>query len=356
MRSLPIASIAFVASLAAIGCGPVQQGPEDTVGVDAVANDSITASDAPPNVTDSGPPSENVDPNCTDGRYTEPLPNTSASIADIAFNANDVAGYYAAVLARRYPNGGDLVQGGLMNTSLGNCVTLFSGSPTTAAEAISRLDTVVHECGHLYDLHLSNGLSSVYYFTGATRFSCQRGDTTSRGGDTFARSRIRTDSYSAMWPACSTTGGTTNCDSYADIYLDGNPDDSTFDSGDQGFNLLFEEDMQYVNSLATAWAFEDQAPSGRRTSARDGILNFLWYTERYLHMARTTYPAAYQRLSTDPCWRDAILTLWGRAWLYLQATQGMRALGIDDARLLPLVTNPELLDEIERIRTAASCP
>jgi hypothetical protein len=263
--------------------------------------------------------------------------------------------YYDAILGRRYPNGSTLIHGGQMNTSFGDCVMLFSGNPSTAQAAISSLDTVVHECGHLYDMQLGQGTGgNVYFFTDATRFSCTRGDTTSRGGDTFARSLIRNDSYSASYPPCN--GATTgNCDSYADIYLDGDPTDATFDSGDQGFNMLLEEDVQYVNSLATAWAFANQQPSGRRTSARDGILNFLWYVERYLHMARTMYPQAYMRLSTDQCWRDAILTLWGRAWLYLQATEGMTALGINDTRLMGLVTNPELLDEIERIRTASGC-
>ena len=119
--------------------------------------------------------------------------------------------------------------------------------------------------------------------------------------------------------------------------------------------LLLEEDVQYINSLATSWAYADQLGAGTSTSARDGILTFLWYVERYLHMARLTYPAAYTRLSTDPCWQNAILTVWGRAWLYLQHTEGMRALGIADGALMPLVTNPELLDEINRIRTAAGC-
>ncbi len=352
-------------ALFAPACGPVAS-PEDGGGDAVVTDEGADAlrvdsggTDAPRADTggpDAPSPSGYVDPACTDGRYTETLPNVSAAIADVTFSATNLAGYYDTVLMRRYPNGASIVTGGRMNTSFGDCVQLFSGNPTSATAALSSLDTVVHECGHLYDSQLARGMSStsVYYLTAVTRFSCSRGDTTSRGGDTFARSRITGDAYGASRAPCPASGGT-NCDSYAPIYLDGNPDDATFDSGDQGFNMLLEETVQYVNSLATAWSYADQMPRGQRTSARDGILTFLWYTERYLHMARLTYPAAYTRITTDACWRDATLTVWGRAWLYLQATQGMQPLGIDDAALLNLVTNPELLDEIHRLRMAAGC-
>ena len=320
-----------------------------------VATDTITVTDTGTS-NDAGPPSVNVDPNCTDGRYTEMLPSTTAMISDVTFTMSNVAGFYDNVLMRRWANGAALVRGGLMNTSI-NCVTAFAGNPTTAAAALSNMGTVVHECGHIYDNQLSRGMAStnVYWITETTRFACTRGDTTTRGGDTFARSRIARDSYSSARPPCGGTA-TANCDFYADIYLNGNPDDAVFESGDQGFNLLFDEVVEYVNSLATAYAYADQQPRGQRTSARDGILNFMWYLERYLHLARTMYPAAYARISGDMCWRDAILTVWGRAWLYLEATRGMTSLGISDAALMPLVTNPELLDEIERLRTLSSCP
>lgn len=343
------------AALVVPACGPVapfDDGGRDVSGTDAgpdAPRGDASGADAPPT-------SGYVDPGCTDGRYTETLPNVSAAINDVTFSAADVAGYYNTVLTRRYPNGAAIVAGGRTNTSFGDCVQVFSGNPASASAALSSLDTVVHECGHLYDGQLARAMAStnVYYLTGVTRFSCMRGDTTSRGGDTFARSRITTDAYGSARAPCMTPGAR-NCDSYAQIYLDGNPDDATFDSGDQGYNMLLEETVQYVNSLATAWSFVDQQPRGQSTSARDGILTFLWYVERYLHMARITYPAAYSRITTDACWRDATLTVWGRAWLYLQATQGMQPLGIDDAALFALATQPELLDEIHRLRMAAGC-
>src|SRR5690606_17662807 len=115
-------------------------------------------------------------------------------------------------------------------------------------------------------------------------------------------------------------------------YLDGNATDGTFESGDQGYNLLLEEAAQYVNSLATALAFEDQYER-QRVSERDGILTFLWYIERYLAMARAEYPEAYALLSEDPCWRQATLTVWDRGWFYLAATAGNESLGLDDAAI-----------------------
>ena len=297
------------------------------------------------------PPGIHVDPSCTDGLYTEAIPDVDADISDIAFT--EIGPYVDAVLDRRYPVGADLVAGGRMHTGFGmDCDILFAGGASSGADVIGRLGTIVHECGHFFDLHLSSGSTSVYEVTGDLRLSCQRGDATNRGGDTFARSRINDDAYSALRPPCGGSGS--DCDRYADIYLDGDPDDGTFQGGDQGFNMLFEETVQYVNSLAVAWAFVDQRPAGQRTSARDGLLTFLWYTERYLRRARLQDPDAYARI-TDPCWRDAILEVWGRAWLYLEATEGITALGIADATLMDLVTDPELLEEIQRLRDLEGC-
>ncbi len=295
-------------------------------------------------------PSGPVDPACLDGMYSEVLPST-ASIDDITFSG-DIGAYVDAVLDRRYPTGATLVRGGRMDTGFGQpCDELFAGSPSSGDDVMQRLNTIVHECGHIYDGFLSSGSSNVYVFTSGLQISCDRGDSTSRGGDTFARSRINGDEYSSMRPPCS---GGSGCDFYGDIYLDGDPDDGMFDGGDQGFNMLFDEAVQYVNSLAVEWAYLDQASPGFSTSARDGILTLLWYVERYLRMARLSYPGAYSRLSTDACWREAILTLWGRAWLYLGETEGIAGLSIDDS-IEALVLDTELLGEIQRIRDLHGC-
>jgi len=300
------------------------------------------------------PPSGYVDPMCTDGQYAEAPPDRGASLDGISFSG-DVPAFVDAALAARYPFGLDLVRGGRMETRFGDCSVLFAGSPASDDDLYRRLDTIVHECGHIYDGFLSRPPTNAYVISDAPlRFDCSRGDTTERSGDTFARSRIRGDAYQPLRAPCA--GGGRGCDFYADTYLDGDPDDGTFQGGDQGFNMLLEEAVQYVNSLVTAYAFADRMSAGTSTSARDGILTLLWYVERYLHLARTDYPSAYAAISGDACWRDAILTVWGRAWLYLELTREVPGLGIDDDAIEALVADATLLDEIERIRTASGCP
>jgi len=72
-------------------------------------------------------------------------------------------------------------------------------------------------------------------------------------------------------------------------------------------------------------------------------------------MARLESPQAYKLLSEDQCWRRSILTVWGRAWLYLKATEQYPSLGIDDAKLEGLATDPELLAEIQALRGFEGC-
>lgn len=285
--------------------------------------------------------------------YREALPDPTAAIDDLAFTG-DVPGFVDAALRRRYPFGLALVQGGRMNTAYGDCSVVFAGSPATAADVYESLSTITHECGHLWDGQLSSGSTNVYEVNATLALMATRGDANDRGGDTFARSLIRADAYQASRPPCA-PGAYAGCDSYADTYLDGDPTNGTFEGGDQGFNMLFDEIVQYVNSLATEYAFSDRRMSGYSTSARDGILTFLWYLTRYLHLARLDYPTAYTRIADDMLWRNAILTLWGRAWLYLGLTADDPSLGIDDGAIEALVLDSTLLDEIARLRTLAGC-
>ncbi len=295
---------------------------------------------------------EEVDPSCVDGKYAEALPNPGANIsAELAsYSEANLASFYDAVLKKRFPVGAWLVSSGLTNEQF-DCVEAFSSNTGTADGAIGSLSTVVHECGHVFNFTLPG---DAYGVTPDLQLSCSGGDSTDRGGLTFARSRLRNDEFYALRPDCADAGADPrNCDFYADVYLDGNPDDAVFEGGDQGFNSVLEETLQYVNSLATEYAFQDFI--GGSTSALDGILTFLWYVERYLAMARTEFPDAYAKLSADPCWRNAILTVWGRAWIMLEAAEGNQSLGIDDAELFELVRNPVLLGEIQRLRDLEGC-
>lgn len=342
-------TLALFVVLALLGCSRDRRPGGTPLGDGGAGADSGPGVDGGPGPGPTGP----VDPACVDGMYRETLPNPSAPIDDIAFSG-DVPSFVDAVLTRRYPFGLALVQGGRTNTSFGDCSVIFAGSPSSAANVYESLSTITHECGHLWDGQLSSGSTNVYEVNADLTLTAMRGDTTSRGGETFARSLIRADSYQTSRPPCG--GGGSGCDSYADVYLDGDSTNGTFEGGDQGFNMLFDEVVQYVNSLATEYAFADRRSPGFATSARDGILTLLWYMERYLHMARLDFPPAYTRIAMDPVWRDSILTLWGRAWLYLGITADDPSLGIDDAALEGLVMDATLLDEIERLRTLAGCP
>jgi len=352
--TLPL-PLLLVALLALLGCSDDRRRPGGTpIGDAGSGADSGPGFDAGVGA-DGGPgpgPTGPVDPACVDGLYRETLPNPDAPIDDIAFTG-DVPAFVDAVLMRRYPFGYELVAGGRTSRSFPqDCSVVFANSPSSAADVYEALSTITHECGHIWDGELSSGSTNVYEVNADLTLTAMRGDTTSRGGDTFARSLIRGDSYQTSRPACS---GGSGCDFYADVYLDGDPTNGSFEGGDQGFNMLFDEVVQYVNSLATEYAFADRRASGASTSARDGILTLLWYMERYLHMARLDTPAAYMRIAMDPIWRNAILTLWGRAWLYLGVSADDPSLGIDDAALEALVLDPTLLDEIERLRTLAGC-
>ncbi|MGE3636522.1 MAG: hypothetical protein AB7P00_41845, partial [Sandaracinaceae bacterium] len=347
-------SASFLALGLIAGCDDRPTSDAGAGGDGGVAGDGAVGGDAGMMVT---PTSPLVDPDCVDGMFSETLPDPSADISDLvtSYSPADLIAFVDGVLARRYTTGAELALNGRMGSL--DCVTVFSSNTGTADGAIDSLNTVVHECGHLYDGDESPFGSNTYVINDSPlRLTCAGGNSMGLGGMTFERSRIRNDSYQTLRPPCA--GGGTGCDFYADVYLDGDPDDGTFDGGDQGFSMLLEETVQYVNSLATSYAFTNELNRGGRSSQKDGILTFLWYVMRYLRMARLEYPTAYEHIldGDGGCWRNAVLTVWGRAWLYLDVTESMTHLGIDDAALTTLVMDQDLLGEIQRLRDAEGCP
>jgi hypothetical protein len=305
----------------------------DTAGPDTGASDTATG-------PDTAPP---ADPLCDDGTWDEALPTDSASLSALiaGYDAAAFRGFIAGVLEARYPLGAHLVAEGVrVGGRLGDCVAFFAGDTSSPSAVMSSISTVVHECGHFLDVALSSSRVSHYSILADLSFSCPR------IGNDLARSRLNEDPYADLLPT----------DFYRDIYLNGDPDDDQFESGDQGFDMVLEEAAQYVNSLATDWALRDQMGAGRSISARDGILTLLWYTMRYLRLARLEDPATYQAILGDPCWREATLTVWNRAWFYLDLSEGLDALGIHDARLMELVGDPALRGEVEALREAHGCP
>ena len=338
--------------------GPTRDAGGDAadVGSDTAADVTTdTPADSGEDAVDPPPTSELVDPGCLDGQYTETLPPADADISGLvdSYDSDNYREFIFAVLDARYPVGAYLVNGAIENSGMGDCIEFFVRGTSSASEIFGQLSTFVHECGHFWDIAEGGFSDSTFIYTPDLWLSCEQGDTTARGGVTFARSLLNGDDYSELRPPCSGGGFGDGCDSYADIYLDGDPFDANFDGGDQGFNSVIEEATQYVNSIATGYAFSDQVRGS--VSERDGILTFLWWIERYLRLARLEYPDAHEALLDDACWREAILTVWGRGWMYLDATEGMGNLGIDDAAILDLVQDPELVGEIQRVRDAEGC-
>jgi len=354
VSSLVALTAGSLVTLAAAGCGSsstTRQGFTDPG--DTTTPDAGTDPTDPGSTGSSGNPApQPTKPGCAQTMYTEALP-TSASLSSLSFSTAQAQTYMLGALQLRYPLGKFITEGGISSplaAQQGNCVDRFLSDKSSADAVLRGATTAVHECGHLFDLGQAKGASGASYVLRTDlRFDCSDGDTTTRSGKTFARSLIRSDSFYAKRQACPPNQASAGCDFYADTYLDGSPTDAMFDSGDQGYNSVLEEATQYVNSLATALAFKD-AFAGSKSSDRDGILTFLWYIERYHLMARTKYPSAYTLLSGDACWRQATLSVWDRAWFYLDATKGMDELGLDDAAIEALVKDPTLTAEIDALR------
>jgi hypothetical protein len=348
-----IGSLVVAAALAIAGCSSsaTPRTGFDTAPTDPGATPGEGEGEGNPAGTGEPPPAQPEKPGCAQDEYTETLP-TKASISGIPFSQAGANDFLLAALEKRYPIGKAIVEGGLSSSlaaSQGNCIDRFLRDKSSAGAVLRQSSTIVHECGHFFDLGGSSGSGSEFVLKPKElTFTCKSGDTTTRGGKTFARSLLKKDTHYAKRQAC---GGKVaqGCDFYADIYLDGSSSDPTFQSGDQGYNSVLEEATQYVNSLASALAFQEQY-AGTKVSERDGILTFLWYIERYLAMARTDYPAAYKLLSEDSCWRQATLSVWDRGWFYLKATDGLSNLGMDDAKLETLVTDKVLTSEIDALR------
>ncbi|HVJ94106.1 MAG TPA: hypothetical protein VM580_30160 [Labilithrix sp.] len=289
------------------------------------------------------PPAPTQDkPGCGQNPYTETLP-TTASLDGLPFSRETADKFLLSALEKRYPIGKAIVEGGLSSArskNMGDCLKIFLGDRSSESRVLRSASTAVHECGHFYDMGKATRDEAAYVIRPDLTFMCKSGDTTSRGGKTFARSLISRDAHARKRTPCGMGGK--GCDGYATTYLTGQ-------SGEQGYNSVLEEATQYVNSLATAFAFREQY---ERTNAseRDGILTFLWYVERYLALAHANYPEAYKLISEDSCWRQATLTIWDRGKLYLDATKDIPGLGLDDTSIEELVNTPELLAEIDALR------
>jgi hypothetical protein len=295
--------------------------------------------------------SSHVNSACTDGKYREDLTDFSLSIADLeaAYDQSAPMDFMQKAAQRRYPVGFQYMEQVKTDPQ---CMTFTGMHGKGVVEDLKTASISYHECGHLYDLSKMSFSTSYYFIKPGVEFTCPNAPNGKER--TFARSLLNEDLYNAKWGPCA-PGQFEGCDSYLSVYLDGDPRDATFQGGDQGIDALMEEVTQYINSLGISYAFSDRTDVQHWGSQRDGILTMLFYVERYLQYGRTHEPEDYNFIINNSCWRDMILTTWGRAWLYLDQTAGKGNMGIQDKKIQELVDDPALLDEIEHVRKK-SCP
>ena len=118
-----------------------------------------------------------------------------------------------------------------------------------------------------------------------------------------------------------------------------------FDSGDQGYGMLFEETLQYSRSLS--WKYNVDDIEKTRGSGKDSMLLWLWWNERYLKLVREEYPAEHEFFMEH--WAEAFLTVWGQAWRHLDTPSMLyNPDKYDD--LLELVTDDLMLGEVQYVR------
>ncbi len=311
-----------------------------------------------------------VDKNCIDGKYiTEEKeqflePNEFPSIQDLvsAFDENNYMAYIYGILERRYPTGKSIIEQGGGQTA----VDKWLWGSTSLSSIMRSLGTVIHEIGHGLDQQTPQNWYFISLDPAGNPLSFttpgMHGKKTTSSSPMYSieRSLVLADDQNYKRPPAQSSKivtskefgqGPFGCDkSYAEIYLCGDPTDSKFDSGDQGFNSLIEEYVQYINSLAYAYYFQDYF---RPSSHRHAMLTWMWWCQRYLRKIRTEHPDQYDYLYQNKVWLELILTLWGRAWMYLRTKYpGMQP---DTDYLHQLVQEPDMLAEIQRIRDACDC-
>ncbi len=312
-----------------------------------------------------------VDRNCIDGKYIleekEQFlePNEFPSIQNLVngYSSSNYMSFIYGVLEKRYPTGKSIIeQGGGQQA-----VDKWLWSKDNASSVLRSIGMVVHEIGHgidqsnpenTYFIAVGNGGEDVEFSTPG-----MHGENTWSGSPMYsmARSLLLDDDQNYKRPPADSgeiitsnefgEGPFGSDESYADTYLTGDPTDDNFDGGDQGYNSLMEEFTQYVNSLALEYYFMDY--NDRASSDRHAMLTWCWWNERYLRKIRTEHPDQYEYLLNNQVWLDFVLTMWGRAWLYLRTeVEGMQP---DTDYLHELVQQDVVLSEIQMLRDACGC-
>lgn len=245
------------------------------------------------------------------------------SAVEAAYRPDDVRAAFLEVSRLRYPPGVGFVEA---QTDAQLEQWLSRGKATFAA-AMEAYETVVHEGSHIWGFA---GFGGSGY-----RYRVVDDDLVVRTAflDNFDRSEILDRHPDAQG------------DFYASTYLTGR-------SGAQGFNTLLDEYNAYTHSLASRYCTRDLIGRGASTSAKDGILTFMWYVETYLRIAREDHPGDYAAILADAGHVEVILAVWDRAESWLDKAADVPGLGIDHVALAKRVYEADNLAEITRVRDA----
>lgn len=270
-------------------------GPSDPDGTTTDPTDTTPPDETPPD-------EETHPPNC----WWEPM-DTAVSVDDVrsGFSRSGALGDALEVMDRRWPAGSAL----LREMAHDPYVDVFLEESSWSA-MMDSLMTVVHEETHGYDYENSIHPTRFSYFV-------QDHQTlTMRWIDGFPRSRI----------ANRVEGDAT--DLYDSLYLVGT-------QGTYGFAELLDETNCYLNGLGGAIAGWDGIPW--TMSASDGPLAFLYFIALYLEEAEEEDPQLYRDLQNDPDVHEILETFWLRTHFFLQYSDPVPELGIEDQRIRALL-------------------
>lgn len=294
-----------------------------------------------------GGPGSILDPQCLDGKVyaAEPVVSPRPSVQDLmsSFNVANRLPWSIQFLNRRYPNGGAILSGATQGNNApngeANCFGIAYGAgDDTAQKTVAGFRTAVHECGHMMDLN-----HDQFMMYAGLAYKCNM----SLGDGTPPRSIILSDEFDAKGP----TGGI--LDFQKQVYLQPT---GTGNGGDQNFPLLFTEFSQYVNTIATSYAVYDIAPDD--VIAGDASRDFAWFVQRYLRVLRAKYKPQYDKVAGDQCWRQLILSVWGRVnryWYETTKDNDSKLVDGEAAKVDALMRDPLLLAEIENLRVLDGC-
>ena len=137
-------------------------------------------------------------------------------------------------------------------------------------------------------------------------YTCSNGSTPDNGEDKPFRSLINNDEYASLHPPCAnfTDQG---CDSYAAIYLNGDPNDGTFDSGIKDTACFMKH---YNISILLPHLFLCRSISVFHICPRWNPDIFV--VHHAISSNGTPWTTNVHTSSQDACWREMILTTWGK--------------------------------------------